>query len=97
MERLIIRPTPMSRFPCKRRPFRITRTVAFRLKVAVLVAACVGAAALGIASASLNTRTFPRAGRTVSLHEFQVVLQTQARACVAERLSPVDATTVVAR
>jgi hypothetical protein len=97
MERLIIRPTPLSRFPCKRRPFMITRAFAFRLKVAVLAVACVGAAALGIASASLNTRTFPRAGRTVSLHEFQVVLQTQANACVAERPAPVDATSVVAR
>ncbi len=98
MERLIIRPAPDTRAPRSRRSFG--RPAALRLKVAVLAFACVGAMLLGIASATAGGRLFgpgTSTGRTVSLHEFQVILQHQADACVQERADGSVPTPVAAR
>ena len=58
-----------------------SRTLVVRLKVAVLGAACVLGVVLGFASAALGPRLLgphKTIGRTVTLENFQVILQRQA-------------------
>jgi hypothetical protein len=70
--------------PLARRSFAkvaFSRTLGVRLKMAVLGAACVFGVALGFASAALGPRLFgpnKTIGRTVTLENFQVILQRQA-------------------
>jgi hypothetical protein len=75
--RTATQPTTRSRF----HDISFSRTLAVRLKVAVIAAACVLGVALGFASASLGPRligSHKSGARTVSLEDFQVILQRQA-------------------
>jgi hypothetical protein len=65
------------------RKVAFSRSLVVRLKIAVLVVACVSGVVLGFASAALGPRLLgePRGfGRTVTLQDFQVILQRQPSA-----------------